>query len=171
MHRSNVWTSNSSSQSVIPANLLIQVRSGMGAYAGAARRRVHRATVLLRSPSLHRPGRRQARHVRILQMGLHPTQPRFLLYSTHCWIIKLTSSSDPISGGILAGWISCVIFPTCWRRCVTWPGVSDIMICVLTFYLLFVIYENFLFTNPEPYFSLSLNIVMFANKLAVFYQL
>ena len=50
-----------------------QVRSGMGAYAGAARRRVHLATILLRPPSGHRPGRRQAR---ILQMGLHLTQPR-----------------------------------------------------------------------------------------------
>ena len=34
--------------------------SDMGAYAGAARRRVHLATVLLRPPSGHRPGRRQA---------------------------------------------------------------------------------------------------------------
>ena len=34
------------------------VRSGMGAYAGAVRRRVHLATVLLRPPSVHRPGRR-----------------------------------------------------------------------------------------------------------------
>ena len=32
------------------------IRSGMGAYAGAARRRVHLATVLLRPPSAHRPG-------------------------------------------------------------------------------------------------------------------
>ena len=53
-----------------------QVRSGMGAYAGTARRRVHLATVLLRPPSGHRPGRRQARHARILQIGLHLTQPR-----------------------------------------------------------------------------------------------
>ena len=36
-------------------------RSGMGAYAGAARRGVHLATVLLRPPSGHRSGRRQAR--------------------------------------------------------------------------------------------------------------
>ena len=33
----------------------------MGAYAGAARRRVHLATVRFRPPSGHRPGRRQAR--------------------------------------------------------------------------------------------------------------
>ena len=37
------------------------VRSGMGAYAGAARRRVHLATVLVRPPSGHRLGRSQAR--------------------------------------------------------------------------------------------------------------
>ena len=49
--------------------------SGMGAYAGAARRRVHFATVLLRHPSDHRPDRRQARHAHILQIGLHLTQP------------------------------------------------------------------------------------------------
>ena len=42
-------------------NTLVMVRSGMGEYAGAARRRVHLATVLLRPPSGHRPGRRQAR--------------------------------------------------------------------------------------------------------------
>ena len=46
-----------------------QVRYG-GIYAGAARRRVHLATVLLRPPSGHRPGRRQARHTPILQIGL-----------------------------------------------------------------------------------------------------
>ena len=32
--------------------------------------RVHLVTVLLRPPSGHRPGRRQARHVHILQIGL-----------------------------------------------------------------------------------------------------
>ena len=32
------------------------LKSGMGAYAGAARRRVHLATVLPRLPSGHRPG-------------------------------------------------------------------------------------------------------------------
>ena len=42
-----------------------QVRSGVGAYGGAARRRV-----LLRPPSGHRPDRRQARHVHILQIDL-----------------------------------------------------------------------------------------------------
>ena len=46
------------------------VRSGqdMGAYAGAARRRVHLATVLFRPPSGHRLGRRQARHAHILHI-------------------------------------------------------------------------------------------------------
>ena len=49
-------------------------RSGIGAYAGAARRRVHLATVP-RPSSGHRPGRRQARHARILKIELHLTQP------------------------------------------------------------------------------------------------
>ena len=47
-------------------HLSTQVRSGMEVYAGAARRRVHLATVLLRPPSGHRPGGRQARHAHIL---------------------------------------------------------------------------------------------------------
>ena len=54
-------------------SMSFQVRSGMEADAGAARRRVHLAAVL-RSPSDHRPGRRQVRHARILQIGLHRTQ-------------------------------------------------------------------------------------------------
>ena len=37
-------------------NDCVQGRSDMGVYAGAARRRVHFATVLLRPPSSHRPG-------------------------------------------------------------------------------------------------------------------
>ena len=53
----------------------MHVWSGVGTYAGAARRRVHLATVLLQPPSGHRPDRRQARHVHILQTGLHLTQP------------------------------------------------------------------------------------------------
>ena len=44
--------------------------SGMRAYAGAARRRVHLVTVLLHPPSDHRPGRHQTRHAHILQIGL-----------------------------------------------------------------------------------------------------
>ena len=44
----------------------------MGAYPEAARRRVHLATVLLRPPSGHHSGRRQARHAHIIQIGLHP---------------------------------------------------------------------------------------------------
>ena len=46
-----------------------QVRSGMETYAAAARGRVHLATVFPRPPSDHHPGRRQARHARILQKG------------------------------------------------------------------------------------------------------
>ena len=47
----------------------MQVR--YGACTEAARPRVHLATVLLlRPPTGHRPGRRQARHARILQIGL-----------------------------------------------------------------------------------------------------
>ena len=45
-------------------------QADMGAYAGVAPRRVQLATVLLRHPSGHRPGRRPARHARILQIGL-----------------------------------------------------------------------------------------------------
>ena len=41
-----------------------RIRSGMGAYAGAARRRVQLATVLLRPLSGHRPGRRQPVEIR-----------------------------------------------------------------------------------------------------------
>ena len=46
-----------------------QIRSGQlwGAWAGAARRRVHLATVLLPLPYGHRPGRRQARLGEFLQ--------------------------------------------------------------------------------------------------------
>ena len=50
---------------------MIQVRSGVWAYAGAARRRIHFGMVLLRPPSGHRQNGRQARHARILQIGLH----------------------------------------------------------------------------------------------------
>ena len=57
------------------SSYLRRTRSGMGAYAGAARRRVHLATVLFGPPSGHRPGRRQARQAHILQIGLHLTQP------------------------------------------------------------------------------------------------
>ena len=41
-------------------NFSLIYRSGMEAYAGAARRRVHLATVLFRPTSGHRPGRPQA---------------------------------------------------------------------------------------------------------------
>ena len=54
-----------------------KVRSGVGTYAGAARRRVYLATVIPRPPSGHRTGRRQARHARILQIGFRLTQPFF----------------------------------------------------------------------------------------------
>ena len=58
----------------LPAAIWTVGRSGMVAYDGAARRRVHLATVLLRPPSGYCPGRRQTRHARILQIGLHLTQ-------------------------------------------------------------------------------------------------
>ena len=45
----------------------MSARSGMGPYTGAARRRFHLETVLLR-PSGHRSGRRQTRHAHILQI-------------------------------------------------------------------------------------------------------
>ena len=47
-----------------------QVRSGVGTYAGAARRRVNLATVLLCPPSGHRTGRRQVRHARVLRLAI-----------------------------------------------------------------------------------------------------
>ena len=47
---------------VARSSVAVAVRSGVGTYAGAARRRVHLVTVLLRPPSGHRPGRRQTRH-------------------------------------------------------------------------------------------------------------
>ena len=50
---------------------MYKVRSGMGAYAGAARRRVHLATVLLRPPSGYRPGLRLA----IAQADARPVMP------------------------------------------------------------------------------------------------
>ena len=49
------------------------VRSVMGAYAGAARRRVHLVILFIRPPSGYRPGRRRARHAHIPQIGLHMT--------------------------------------------------------------------------------------------------
>ena len=51
-------------------NQMFWSRSGMRAYAEAARRRMQLATVLFRPPSGHRPGRRQARHARTPQIGL-----------------------------------------------------------------------------------------------------
>ena len=42
----------------------IRSSQGMGAYAGAARRRVHLEPVLLRPPFGYRPGRRHAAHAR-----------------------------------------------------------------------------------------------------------
>ena len=57
----------------------------MGAYTGAARRRVHIATVLLRSPSGHRPGRRRTLVAQIFKNGLH------LRFQLESWVIVLIS--------------------------------------------------------------------------------
>ena len=77
-----------------------QVRSGMRVYAGGARRRDDHATVLLRPPSGHRPGRRQARHARIHQIGLHYlTRPRD----------GTNSDYFPVNTGVRQG---CVLAPT-----------------------------------------------------------
>ena len=46
----------------------------MSGQVWGTRRRVHLATALLRTPSGHRPSRRQARHAHIPQNGLHLTQ-------------------------------------------------------------------------------------------------
>ena len=62
----------------------------MRPYAGAARRRVHLATVL-RPPSGHRPGLRQAREARFLQIGppdanMKPVDaPHFLFALANIW--------------------------------------------------------------------------------------
>ena len=57
-----------------PTNHCVSDRKKVGAYAGAERRRVHLATVLLQPPTSHCPDRRQVRHAHILQIGLHLTQ-------------------------------------------------------------------------------------------------
>ena len=57
-----------------PVASSVQVRYGGIRRSSASRR--YLATVLLRPPSCHRPGRRQARHARILQIRLHLMQPR-----------------------------------------------------------------------------------------------
>ena len=73
----------------------------MGAYAGAARRRVHLATVLPRPLSDHRVGRRQARHAGILQTELHLTQPRSVWAPPrHGPAPRISGEKDPM-GGIL----------------------------------------------------------------------
>ena len=54
---------------------LYPLNSGRVLYAGAARRHVHLGTPP-RPPSGHRPGRRQAPHAHILEIGLHLAQPR-----------------------------------------------------------------------------------------------
>ena len=53
-----------------------KVRSGMGAYAAAARRRILLATVHPRPPGRHSPNRRKARHAHTPQIGLHLSQPQ-----------------------------------------------------------------------------------------------
>ena len=63
-------------------------RSVMNAWAGAARRRVHLATVLPRPPSGQRLGSRWARHAHVPQMGLHLTQ------SWRLWHRTFNSASD-----------------------------------------------------------------------------
>ena len=76
-----------------------QVRSSMAAYTGAVRCRVHLATVLPRPPSGHRPGRHLARHARILQVGLHLTQPwRMWTPSRHGRAPRISTRKNPMSG-------------------------------------------------------------------------
>ena len=71
-------------------------RSGLGAYTGAAHCHVYLATVLLRPPSGHRPGRHQARHAPILQIGLQRLV-KLRLYchpvSVTLWSIRLQPAS------------------------------------------------------------------------------
>ena len=89
------------------------------AYAGAARRRVHLATILPRSPSGHRPGRRQARHARILQIGLHLTQPRSVCtpprHGPASWITTRKDSGPSIEENIRLQYFQRI--PVLYRGC------------------------------------------------------
>ena len=67
-----------------------QVKSDMGAYAGAARRRVHLAGVLLHPPSGHRPGRRQARHAHILQIRVWTSRRQNKIEKVAIRLYKIT---------------------------------------------------------------------------------
>ena len=69
---SNVDEIDYSDVMITELGMAMQVRSGVGAYARAARRRVHLATtVFLRPPSGHRPGKRRARNAGANSRGSH----------------------------------------------------------------------------------------------------
>ena len=79
------------------------VRSGVGAYAGAARRCVHIATILHRPPSAQRPDRRRARYAHIPQVALHLTQPRSLCTASRDGPAPRISTRKNLMGGSSAG--------------------------------------------------------------------
>ena len=51
-------------------DIAVAIKAGMAAYAGATRRRIPLATVLIRLPSGYRPGRRRTRHTHFLEKAL-----------------------------------------------------------------------------------------------------
>ena len=106
-----------------------QVRSGMGAYAGAARRRVHLATVFLAPSSGHRQGRCQARHAHIPQIGLYLTQP---------WSLRTSTRLGPVgflSVTLSTMWISLESFQSC-TFCILPYGNTAIKFGPLVFFAL-----------------------------------
>ena len=71
-----------------------QMRSVVWTYDEATRRRVHSATVLLRPPSGHRPGRRQARYTSILQIRRHHKQSRSTWTATRHDLFSLITTRE-----------------------------------------------------------------------------
>ena len=77
--------------------ITVQARSGAIRRSSAS----HLATVLLRPPSGHQPGRRQGAHARILQVGLHLTQPWSVWTPPSAWFSPSDLDKKNPVGGIL----------------------------------------------------------------------
>ena len=73
-------------------------------YAGAERRHVNLATVLLRPLSGHRPGRCQACHAHVPQIGLQLTQPESLTPPRHGPASRISTRKNP-TGGSIEMWV------------------------------------------------------------------